>query len=144
MPCDYSKYPPNWKSEIRPRIMRRAGEVRNDAGDIVTHARCENCGVENHVIGWRVMGVFITPEQFGRDYFEPGFESTLCAIVGKKKPYKIVLTIAHLDHDKENWNVKDERLAALCQGCHLNYDRARHSQHAADNRAKKKKQQRLF
>lgn len=36
--------------------------------------------------------------------------------------YKIVLTIAHLDHDESNWKVKDERLAALCQSCHLRYD----------------------
>jgi len=35
---------------------------------------------------------------------------------------KIVLTIAHMDHDEENHNVEDERLAALCQKCHLRYD----------------------
>lgn len=34
----------------------------------------------------------------------------------------VVLTIAHLDHDEENWSVEDERLAALCQRCHLQYD----------------------
>jgi len=33
------------------------------------------------------------------------------------------LTIAHLDHDRDNFDVFDERLAALCQKCHLNYDR---------------------
>jgi len=35
---------------------------------------------------------------------------------------KIVLTIAHLDHDEENHDVKDDRLKALCQRCHLRYD----------------------
>jgi len=35
---------------------------------------------------------------------------------------KIVLTIAHLDHDEENHSVRVERLAALCQRCHLRYD----------------------
>ena len=25
MPCDYKDYPPNWKSEIRPAILDRAG-----------------------------------------------------------------------------------------------------------------------
>jgi hypothetical protein len=34
----------------------------------------------------------------------------------------VVLTIAHLDHDELNHEVKDERLKALCQHCHLNYD----------------------
>ena len=41
MPCDYSKYPKNWKAEIRPRIQQRAGN------------KCEKCGVENHAIGAR-------------------------------------------------------------------------------------------
>ena len=35
----------------------------------------------------------------------------------------VILTVAHLDHDPENWDVSDERMAALCQRCHLNYDR---------------------
>lgn len=39
---------------------------------------------------------------------------------------KIILTIAHLDHDKLNHDVKLDRLKALCQRCHLNYDRHRH------------------
>ena len=35
---------------------------------------------------------------------------------------EVVLTIAHLDHDESNWDVTDDRLAALCQRCHLQYD----------------------
>jgi len=35
---------------------------------------------------------------------------------------KVVLTIAHLDHDEENWGVDDSRLKAMCQRCHLRYD----------------------
>jgi len=31
---------------------------------------------------------------------------------------------SHLDHDPENWEVQDDRLAALCQYCHLRYDAA--------------------
>jgi hypothetical protein len=38
----------------------------------------------------------------------------------------VVLTTAHLDHDPENWD--DPRLAALCQGCHLWYDREHHAE----------------
>lgn len=38
MPCDYKKYPSNWFSEIRPRILARAGH------------KCEFCGVQNHTI----------------------------------------------------------------------------------------------
>lgn len=39
---------------------------------------------------------------------------------------KVVLTIAHLDHDKSNADVSDDRLRALCQACHLKYDLPRH------------------
>ena len=80
MPCDYKIYPPNWKTEIRPRILRRAKN------------KCEFCRAENH------------------------------------KPHpvtgsRVVLTILHLDHDPENWEVEDSRLRAACQRCHLNFDR---------------------
>ena len=33
---------------------------------------------------------------------------------------KVVLTVAHIDHDKTNNNFKN--LAALCQRCHLGHD----------------------
>ena len=44
---------------------------------------------------------------------------------GKPHPVtgsKVCLTIAHLDHDKENHEVSIERLMAWCNRCHLNYD----------------------
>jgi hypothetical protein len=121
MPCDYSKYPPNWHTEIRPRIIERAEN------------RCEFCNVENHQLVFRGFwhdeevyqyadgkiysypsGVYLDSETFGD--VEPISGN------GDQKAVKIVLTIAHLDHDEENHNVKDERLAALCQKCHLRYD----------------------
>lgn len=37
MPIDYSKYPPNWKTEIRPRILNRANN------------KCECCGIPNGI-----------------------------------------------------------------------------------------------
>lgn len=37
---------------------------------------------------------------------------------------KVVLTVAHLDGTPENCH--PDNLAALCQRCHLNYDRGRH------------------
>ena len=38
----------------------------------------------------------------------------------------VVLTVAHLDHTPEN--CADDNLAAMCQGCHLHYDREHHAQ----------------
>ena len=67
MPVDYSKYPPNWKTEIRPRILKRAGN------------KCEECGAEN---------------------YKPH------PITGSQ----VILTIAHLDYDETNHNVKIESI----------------------------------
>lgn len=38
MPIDYKKYPKNWLSEIRPRVLKRADN------------KCEFCGVENYAL----------------------------------------------------------------------------------------------
>lgn len=43
-------------------------------------------------------------------------------------PTRIVLTIAHLDHTPEN--CAPENLRALCQRCHLDYDRSHHMKNA--------------
>lgn len=37
---------------------------------------------------------------------------------------QVILTVAHIDHDKTNNQFSN--LAALCQRCHLNHDRAQH------------------
>jgi 5-methylcytosine-specific restriction endonuclease McrA len=37
MPIDYSNYPPDWKTRIRPDILERAGH------------RCEFCGIGNYM-----------------------------------------------------------------------------------------------
>lgn len=85
MPCDYKKYPPEWK-ERRARILERSGN------------RCE----------WDDDG-----KRCGAINYEPH------PLTGSR----VVLTIAHMDHDPENWDVKDERLRAWCQLHHNRYDR---------------------
>lgn len=114
MPIDYSKYPPNWK-ERRERILERAEH------------KCEVCGVPNYAVGWRdYEGKFHSVYE---DYSGKNLkgEPTYNDAREIQKEYDetvivIVLTIAHLDHDEENWDVKDDRLRALCQQCHLRYD----------------------
>jgi hypothetical protein len=39
---------------------------------------------------------------------------------------KVVLTVAHLDHTPEN--CAPANLRAMCQGCHLHYDRDHHAE----------------
>ena len=62
---------------------------------------------------------------------------------------KVVLTVAHLGtahadgtpgdkHDKHD--VRPENLAALCQRCHLNYDRTDHVRKAAETRRRRKRE----
>lgn len=41
----------------------------------------------------------------------------------------VVLTVAHLNHTPED--CADDNLAAMCQGCHLHYDRDHHAATAA-------------
>ncbi len=111
MPCDYKIYPKNWKTEIVPSILRRAGEIRRN-GEIITDAKCEFCNVENHSLTSQ----------------------------GKK----IVLTVAHLDHDPENHNVNHDRLKALCQKCHNKYDAPNRAINRKKSLKKKKKIKELF
>lgn len=46
---------------------------------------------------------------------------------------KVILTVAHLDHMPEN--CADENLMAMCQGCHLHYDRQHHKETRASTMA---------
>jgi len=69
---------------------------------------------------------------------------------GKPHPItgsKVMLTVAHLGAPKpdgsagdkrDKLDCRDENLAALCQRCHLNYDRDEHQQNAALTRRQKK------
>lgn len=105
-------YPKNWK-EIRQQILERANN------------ECEFCGVENHEIGYRNKdGIFIRT---------PSLSYQEAAKHLGYKVFKIVLTIAHLDHNPQNNN--PENLRALCQKCHLNYDK----EHHAESRKKTRK-----
>lgn len=46
---------------------------------------------------------------------------------------RVVLTVAHLDHTPEHCDPSN--LAAMCQACHLAYDREHHARTAAATRA---------
>lgn len=101
MPIDYKKYPVNWK-ELRKQVLKRAKD------------KCEFCGLKNYAIGYREKdGTFTECETIGEQED---------AIYNGERIITIVLTVAHLDHDETNHDVKLERLAALCQRCHLRYD----------------------
>lgn len=119
MPIDYKRYPPNWKKEIVPRILKRAGDC------------CEVCGLQNKTIVFSVRNnakskwfkTFEEADQQPKTFeskYNPKTERS--ELVPNPKPVKVILTIAHLDHDETNWDVTDDRLKAMCQKCHLTYD----------------------
>lgn len=114
MPIDYKKYPPNWKKEIVPRILIR------------DRHRCYCCYVKNHTIVWSVK-VYCKNNKgkygWRAIWFQDDNEAGRLSRIGQMPvEVMVVLTIAHLDHDETNHDVKDDRLAAMCQHCHLNYD----------------------
>jgi hypothetical protein len=46
--------------------------------------------------------------------------------VGVSRVIRVVLTLAHLDHNPENNS--DDNLRLLCCWCHLNYDKLHHKE----------------
>ena len=117
MPCDWSKYPSNWRTQIRPRILAREQH------------RCKWCQIEN--------GADLPARCCAEPIFD---ERRRCCSCGKRRP-RVVLTIAHLDHDTANNS--DANLAALCQRCHLTYDAKVHAAHARATRDAKSGQMTL-
>lgn len=121
-PENQHRYPDNWKTEIRPAILERAGNC------------CEWCGKPNG----ETLPVYIATERgpwwwfdarrmAWRDHkgIESGHRDDGQVVVDDgelpERDTRVVLTIAHLDHTPENNDPSN--LRALCQRCHLAYDR---------------------
>lgn len=126
MPCDYKKYPANWKTEIRPRILARSGNC------------CEECGIKNGDIGyrdkkgtWHKIECSMQGDADAEDAERDGY-----------KIIKIVLTVAHLNHDTSD--NRDENLKALCQLHHIRHDVDDHKKNSRATINRKKGLQNLF
>lgn len=105
MPCDYSKYPKDWKA-IRVEVLERAGH------------RCEQCGVENY-------GIYIDGGSTHTRIKHDGSHATDQWVADNfLRCVKIILTISHTDHDIANNGEPGNRpnLRALCQRCHNRHD----------------------
>jgi hypothetical protein len=114
-PENLGKYPKNWKTEIRPAILARAGN------------RCEwpGCDVLDGSWGIRFAdGTFDSPRLPDECHDYPG-----------SRFVHIVLTVAHLDHDPNNCD--PENLRAWCQYHHLNYDARHHAESARQTRERR-------
>ena len=106
------------KPELAKRYPPNWKQLRAEVLERAGH-KCEQCGVPNYAAGYR--------DDQGNFY-------TL-----KTGMLKIVLTIAHLDHDElETTDIT--RLKCLCQKCHLAYD---HEHHMKNSRATRKNRKAL-
>lgn len=106
-----ARYPANWRSEVRPAILTRAGN------------RCEDCGVPNGIIGYRDgSGTFhgLASAGYRVDYIQRLYPDV--------HVFRLVLTIAHLDHVPEHSDPAN--LRALCQRCHFLHDAKHHAETA--------------
>lgn len=120
MPIDYSEYPDNWFTKIRPAVLERANNC----------CEGEGCGIANYaVIKREKNGGYRYPCQTDWDMIHSRIKNCHSNMTESLKYHgftKIILTIAHLDHDKLNHDVDLTRLKALCQRCHLKYDIMHH------------------
>lgn len=116
MPINYKTYPRNWKSEIVPRILKRADY------------KCEQCG---RLQGYLVRSFKVDCIRKRKRVYRQEWDYQQAWNEGGKM-VRVILTVAHLDHDHWNFSVKDDRLRSMCQLCHLRYD----AQHKADNRTR--------
>lgn len=137
-PENRSRYPVDWP-QISARVRARAGQC------------CELCGVKNHALGGRLRdGTWCSAsprgeERLGLVWPKPG-EFWWCSDADghmyELRIVRIVLTVAHLDHQPEN--CAEQNLKAMCQRCHLRYDQAHHAQTAARTRREGKARADLF
>lgn len=108
-PSEKARYPKDWQA-IRESILDRA------------EGRCEcagECGLHRTTPGpRRCCEVDRTPAVWARG--------------------RIVLTVAHLDHQPEN--NAPSNLKAMCQRCHLRYDAKHHARNAQATRDAKRGQ----
>lgn len=125
-----------WREVIRPRILKRAGY------------KCEQCGKPDRYKVW-VYQIDNSAGQYWTLAIKPLAKQLwhYCALGGtgnfrlhrgedlaRCRRIKVVLGVAHLNHTPGD--DRDENLKALCQWCHLNYDKIHHRETRAARKDK--------
>lgn len=119
---------PGYRAQ-RVRIIARAGN------------RCEQCGKPNGRLVWvyrsktsrQCWTLSLRTQRwvycrFGGSGNFSLLRSEVRALRSEKRlrRIRVVLTMAHLDHDAANGD--DDNIRLLCQWCHLNYDKLHHKE----------------
>lgn len=144
-PENRGRYPADWQA-IRAAILERAGH-RCEHSDAPGH----RCAARHRALGyWREGELWRLPHDVDNLQrriwrFEPlthalrdsGVDRpmTLQCAEGTLKIIRVILTIAHLDHQPENCDPAN--LAALCQRHHLAFDAEHHKRTAYATRRSK-------
>lgn len=136
-PEDRAKYPQDWPA-ISRRIRERAGQC------------CEQCKAPNGKIICRMGDEYSLPRPDGEiaiysaeDGLFIRWASPHCSGDGRCwRPVRVVLTVAHLDHNPENCS--EENLRALCQRCHLRHDSSQHKETRRRTKDERSGQRSLF
>jgi hypothetical protein len=135
-------YGPTWREKVRPRIMSRAQDA------------CECCGKRNSCYVWTVPVVIPTlwgevrytawwdddwqrwrapgsvlvdlrpPRDRGVFVEGPKIDDVRNERYPGSKFLLVQVGVAHINH--RSGDNRDENLAALCRGCHLNHDQIQH------------------
>lgn len=116
MPINYREYHPKWHLISKLIRFKRAGN------------KCENCGISNSALinRYKDGSYSLASDNQVQELHDLVKGCGLKWHQARKKLglTLVVLTVAHVDHDKSNnrfWN-----LAAWCQRCHLNHDLKQH------------------
>jgi 5-methylcytosine-specific restriction endonuclease McrA len=122
---DKKKYPKDW-----PQISRRIRFERAEG-------KCEWCGIPNYALRDKDSSMYVTSADL---------ELLDDVPFDLAKATMIILTVAHLGtplpdgtpvSKQDTMDVRDENLAALCQKCHLDFDRADHLRNRIINRRRR-------
>ena len=130
---------PAWQT-FRASILARASnacECTGECGDAHGHPAFRNvCSAPN--------GSFILREDANPAawaLFDDVGKWISCDPFGKAERVKVILTIAHLNHQEGDDRVANVK--AMCQRCHLRLDRHQHATNAARTRRGRSRQQQL-
>jgi hypothetical protein len=129
-----ARYPANWP-EVSHRIRLRSGGRCECVGECGLHpplpAPCPNCLAEGRREGCESCG------GAGAITVQRRCEERQGEAPRWARGRRVVLTVAHRDHDPGNCGA--ENLYAACPRCHLRYDAPHHQRNAAATRRAKKR-----
>jgi hypothetical protein len=130
MPCDYKRYPKNWRELVAARLAL-AGHRCECAGECKSLHLGGRCGAPN--------GALVQRRKDALSLWVLAFCESETPT--HHRPVKVILTTAHLDRDPSGDDLS--RLRSFCQLCHLRYDSQQHGANAAKTRRSKRQQKQL-